>query len=44
MVVVVTVLLAVVGVMFVMVARVGEMETSAVIDTRDLNTPYGQPG
>jgi hypothetical protein len=38
LVVVVTVLLAVVGVMFVMVARVGEMETSAVIDTRDLNT------
>ena len=38
LVVVVTVLLAVVGVMFLMVARVGEMETSAVIDTRDLNT------
>ena len=38
LVVIVTVLLAVVGVMFVMVARVGEMETSAVIDSGDLNT------
>ena len=38
LVVVVTVLLAVVGVMFVMVARIGEMETSAVIDNSDLDT------
>lgn len=36
--VVVTVLLAVVGVMFVMVARVGEMQTSSVIDNSDLDT------
>jgi len=35
--VVVTVLLAVVGVMFVMVARVGEMQTGAVIDNADLD-------
>lgn len=37
LVVVVTVLLAVVGVMFVMVARVGEMESAAVIDNQDLD-------
>lgn len=36
--VVVSVLLAVVGVMFVMVARVGEMQTAAVIDNADLDT------
>ncbi len=37
LVVVVTVLLAVVGVMFVMVARVGEMESSFVVDSSDLD-------
>lgn len=37
LVVVVTVLLAVVGVMFVMVARVGEMASTAVVDHADLD-------
>lgn len=37
LVVVVTVLLAVVGVMFVMVSRVGEMSSSAVVDSADLD-------
>ncbi|MCI0499563.1 MAG: hypothetical protein L0Y36_07770, partial [Planctomycetales bacterium] len=41
LVVVVTVLLAVVGVMFLMVSRAGEMETSAVIESKDLDAAVG---